>query len=45
MHRLLRALLGVLALMQVSLVPAQGYPERPARIIVPFPPGGIKGGE
>jgi tripartite-type tricarboxylate transporter receptor subunit TctC len=35
-----RTVIGFLAWMVFSLVNAQGYPSKPVRIIVPFPPGG-----
>lgn len=41
MPRYLFALLGALALLQHPFAFAQNYPERPARLIVPFAPGGI----
>lgn len=36
----LRRLLAVACLTAASSAPAQGYPEKPVRAIVPFPPGG-----
>jgi tripartite-type tricarboxylate transporter receptor subunit TctC len=44
MRKTVVALLGAFAMLQGSLVPAQGYPERPVKIIVPFAPGGIADG-
>ena len=44
MRRTVVALLGALALLQGSPVPAQAYPDRPVKIIVPFAPGGIADG-
>jgi len=37
---LTRALLFLLAVFAAMNAPAQGYPERPIRLIVPVPPGG-----
>jgi len=35
------ALLGLLAVTSVSSLHAAGYPDRPVKVIVPFPAGGV----
>ncbi len=39
-HACLRLVLAVLALFASAVAPAQDYPSRPVRIVVPYPPGG-----
>ncbi|MCX7059028.1 MAG: hypothetical protein NTZ79_18175, partial [Proteobacteria bacterium] len=37
----MRAVFAVVAFSFCALVHAQGYPVKPLRLIVPFPPGGV----
>ena len=38
--RVVRCVLGFLALFAVAAAQAQSYPSKPVKLIVPFPPGG-----
>ena len=40
MQRFLKVILALGAIFMASVAAAQGYPARPVRIIVPYPPGG-----